>query len=60
MGLGGANYLRDGLTHAVATLVVLLLIIGIASTFRLRIYPPHTVLKDDSEALGPFEFDRPR
>ena len=60
MGLGGANYLRDGLTHAVATLVVLLLIIGIASTFRLRIYPPHTVLKVDSEALGPFEFDRPR
>lgn len=60
MGLAGADYLRDGLAHAAITLVALLLVIGFASMLRLRIYPPHTVLKDTSDELGPLEFDRPR
>ncbi|MEO1061958.1 MAG: hypothetical protein AAFZ07_11105 [Actinomycetota bacterium] len=53
-GLGGASELRNGLLHAAATLAVLLVIIGFASAFRLRIHPPHTVL-DDSEVFGSFE-----
>jgi hypothetical protein len=60
MELGGTDFLRDGLLHAAATLVILLLVIGFASAVRLRIYPPHTVLTDDSDVLEPFESGRPR
>jgi hypothetical protein len=60
MELGGADFLRDGLTHAAATLVILLLVIGVASAIRLRIYPPHTVLKGEPDVLEPFELGRPR
>lgn len=60
MGLGGANYLRDGLTHAAATLAMLFMVIAFASAFRLRIHPPHKVLKDDQNVLGPIEFDHLR
>lgn len=60
IGLGGPDYLRDGLAHAAITLLVLLIVIGLACTRRLRIYPPHTVLTDASDGLGPLEFDRPR
>jgi hypothetical protein len=57
MELGGASFLRNGLIHAVATLAVLLVIIATTSAFRLRIHPPHTVLKDDTDVLGPLEMD---
>jgi hypothetical protein len=58
LDLGGASLLRNGLIHAVATLVVLLVIIASTSALRLRIHPPHTVLKNDTDVLGPIEFDR--
>jgi hypothetical protein len=60
MGLGGASYLRDGLFHAAATLAVLLIVIAVTSAFRLRIHPPHEVLKDDQHVLGTVVLDRPR
>jgi hypothetical protein len=60
MELGGTGFLRDGLLHAAVTLVILLLVIGFASAVRLRIYPPNTVLTNDSDVLEPFEFGRPR
>jgi hypothetical protein len=60
MGLGGASYLRDGLSHAAVTLAVLLIVIAVTSAFRLRIYPPHRVLNDDQHALGTVDLDRLR
>ena len=42
---GDSADLVDGLAHGVATVVVLLLIITGASAFRLRIHPPHGVLR---------------
>jgi hypothetical protein len=60
MDLRGANYLRDGLTHAAATLTVLLVIIAFTSAFRLRIHRPRKVLTDEKDVLAPVDFDRPR
>ena len=60
MGLGGASWLRNGLIHAAATLAVLLVVIAFTSAFRLRIHPPHKVLGNGQDVLGPVEFDRPR
>ena len=60
MDLGGASWLRDGLIHAAATLAVVLAVIAFTSAFSLRIHPPHKVLGDDQDVLGPVEFDRPR
>lgn len=59
MDLGGASWLRDGVIHAAATLAVLLTIIAFTSAFRLRIYPPHKVLRNEQDVLGPIVFDRP-
>jgi hypothetical protein len=55
--LGGASDLRNGLAHAAGTLTLLLLIIAVASAFRLRIHPPHAILSDDGHTLGSIEID---
>jgi hypothetical protein len=55
--LGGASDLRNGLAHAAGTVTLLLLIIAVASAFRLRIHPPHAILSDGGHTLGSIEID---
>ncbi|HWI03236.1 MAG TPA: hypothetical protein VNT52_05325 [Acidimicrobiales bacterium] len=40
-----SSHLLDGLGHGAGTVTLLITIITIASTFRLRIHPPHQVLR---------------
>lgn len=60
MELGGADFLRNGLIHAAATLTLLALVIGCASAFRLRIHRPDIVLGDDADVFDALEMETSR